>query len=131
MSTEPDRRPYVVAGSFVVSLVAAVLVLWASDAVASRPAVEPCVRDQELSARVAAIVERVGRAAPTLVRDLTPETKDRTMAELLAGVAGPNRHGSNHQHWPVDTAAPRLRLLVLQADPILQYRLLVLLSLQP
>ena len=75
MSTQLDRRPYLVAGSFAVSLVAAVACVWASDAVASRPTVEPRVRDQELSARVAGIVERVRRAEPALVRDLPPETK--------------------------------------------------------
>jgi hypothetical protein len=75
MSTEFDRRPHFVAGSLVVSLVAAIACLWASDAVASRPTVEPRIRAQELSARVAAIVEQVRRVEPALVRDLMPETK--------------------------------------------------------
>jgi hypothetical protein len=70
MSTELDRRPH-----FVVSLVAAVACVWASGAVASQPTGEPHFRDQELSARIAAIVERVRRVEPGLVRDLTPETK--------------------------------------------------------
>jgi hypothetical protein len=75
MSTELDRRPHLPAGFVFASLVAAVACVWASDGLASRPTVEPLDHDQELSARVAAIVERVRGVVPTLVRDLTPETK--------------------------------------------------------
>ena len=70
-----DRRRHLSTGTVVVSLIAAVSSVWASDALASLPTVEPRVGDQELSARVDAIVERVRLIDPALVRDLPPETK--------------------------------------------------------
>jgi len=73
MSNDLDRRRHLSTGTLVVSLIAAVTGVWASDALASRPAVAPGVGDQELSARVAAIVERVRLIDPALVRDLPPE----------------------------------------------------------
>ena len=70
-----DRRRHLSAGTVVVSLIAAVASVWASDVLASLPTAEPRVGDQELSGRVAAIVERVRLTDPALVRDLPPETK--------------------------------------------------------
>jgi hypothetical protein len=75
MSNELDRRPPLCEGTLVVSLVAAITGVWASDALASRATAEPRVGEQELSTRVATIVERVRLIDPTLVRDLPPEKK--------------------------------------------------------
>ena len=74
MSNDLDRRRHLSTGTVVVSLIAAVTGVWASDALARRPTVDPRVGDQELSARVAAIVERVRLIDPALVRDLPPQT---------------------------------------------------------
>jgi hypothetical protein len=57
------------------AVVAAVACAFACDANASRLPVEPNAGDQELSARVAAIVERIRLLEPTLLRDLPPEAK--------------------------------------------------------
>jgi hypothetical protein len=75
MFTELDRRRHLSALSVVASLAGMVTGVWASDALASRPTVAAHVGDQELSARVAAIVERIRLIDPALVRDLPPETK--------------------------------------------------------
>jgi hypothetical protein len=61
--------------TIVVSLVAAVTCASTGDALASRPTVEPRVAEQELSTRIAAIIERVRLINPALVRDLPPETE--------------------------------------------------------
>jgi hypothetical protein len=68
-------RPALLQGAAVVTLVAAVACALASDACASRLPVEPSAGEQELSARVAAIVERIRLGEPTLPRDLPPEAK--------------------------------------------------------
>jgi hypothetical protein len=47
----------------------------AGDAVASRLPAEPSASERDLSARVAAIVERIQLGEPTLQRDLPPEAK--------------------------------------------------------
>jgi hypothetical protein len=75
MSNTRDRKPPLGQGTGVASLVTAVVCVLASDALASRPSVEPYVGEQALSARVAAIVERVRLADPALVRDLPPTMK--------------------------------------------------------
>jgi hypothetical protein len=75
MSTELDRRRHLSTGTVVVSLIAAVTGVWAGDALASQPTIAARVGDQELSARVAAIVERVSLVDPALVRDLPPQIK--------------------------------------------------------
>lgn len=56
--------------SVVVSLVAAVACTLASDARASRPQTKPSIGEQELSARVATIVERIRVGDPALLRDV-------------------------------------------------------------
>jgi hypothetical protein len=75
MPNELDRTPPMCKGAVVGSLVAAVACVLASDALASRAPAEPCVREQELSARVAAIVDRVRLVDPTLLRDLPADKK--------------------------------------------------------
>ena len=62
-------------GVAVVTLVSVVACALACDARASRPAIEPSAGDQELSARVSAIVERIRLLEPRLLRDLPPEVK--------------------------------------------------------
>jgi hypothetical protein len=62
-------------GVAVVTLVSAVACALACDAYASGPAVKPSASDQELSARVSAIAERIRLLEPRLVRDLPPEVK--------------------------------------------------------
>ena len=74
MSNNLDRRRHLSTGTVVVSLIAAVTGVWAGDALANRLTVEARVGDQELSTRVAAIVERVRLIDPALVRDLPPQT---------------------------------------------------------
>jgi hypothetical protein len=59
----------------VVSLVAVFACALASDAVASRLPTEPSAGEVDLSARVAAIVERIRLSEPALQRDLAPEVK--------------------------------------------------------
>ena len=75
MSRDLDnsRQGSVVAS--LVSLAAAVACVLASDARASRPQTEPSVDKQELSARVATIVERMRVGDPTVLRDLRTEKK--------------------------------------------------------
>jgi hypothetical protein len=73
MPNELDRTPPTCKGAVVGSFVAAVACVLASDALASRSPSEPCVRG--LSARVAAIVERVRLVDPTLLRDLPADKK--------------------------------------------------------
>jgi hypothetical protein len=74
MSCKLDR-PASLQGAAVITVVAAVACALACDANASRLPVEPSAGDQELSARVAAIVERIRLLEPTLLRDLPPEAK--------------------------------------------------------
>ena len=62
-------------GAAVVTLVSVVACALAREAGASRLAVEPSTGDQELSARVSAIVERIRLLEPRLLRDLPPEVK--------------------------------------------------------
>ena len=62
-------------GAAVVTLVSVVACALARDARASRPVVEPGAGDQELSARVSAIAERIRLLEPRLLRDLPPEVK--------------------------------------------------------
>jgi hypothetical protein len=59
----------------VVSLVAVFACALASDAVASRLPAEPSAGEQDLSARVAAIVEQIRLREPAIQRDLAPEVK--------------------------------------------------------
>jgi hypothetical protein len=68
-------RPASLQGAAVVTVVAAVACALAYDASANRLPVEPSAGDQELSARVAAIIERIRVREPTLLRDLPPEAK--------------------------------------------------------
>ena len=75
MSNNLDPRSPLCKGTVVVSLVAAVTCALASDALASRLPADRCTGEQELSARVAAIVEHVRLVNPALVRDLPPEKK--------------------------------------------------------
>jgi hypothetical protein len=74
MSCKLDR-PASLQGAAVVTILAAVACALACDARASRLPVEPSAGDQKLSARVAAIVERIRLRDPTLLRDLPPEAK--------------------------------------------------------
>jgi hypothetical protein len=74
MDHKPDG-PTSLQGAAVVTLVAAVACALAGDAPAGRLAVEPNAADQDLSARAAAIVERIRLREPTLLRDLPPEAK--------------------------------------------------------
>jgi hypothetical protein len=67
-------RPASLQGAAVVTVVAAVACALAY-ASANRLPVEPSAGDQELSARVAAIIERIRVREPTLLRDLPPEAK--------------------------------------------------------
>jgi hypothetical protein len=62
-------------GSVVVSLVAAVACTLASDARASWPQTNPSIGEQELSARVATIVERIRVGDPALLRDVQLASK--------------------------------------------------------
>lgn len=75
MPKELDRKLVSGRGAVVVSLIGAVACALASDALASLPPAEPSAREPDLSARVAAIVERIRLADPTLVRVLPPEGK--------------------------------------------------------
>jgi hypothetical protein len=75
MSNDLDPRSSLSKGTVVASLVAAVTCALASDALASRLPPDRCISGQELSARVAAIVEHIRLANPTLVRDLPPQKK--------------------------------------------------------
>jgi hypothetical protein len=67
--------PAVARGSVVVSLVAVMACVLASPAHASRFPADPGASEQELSARIATIVERIRLGEPALVRDLPPEAK--------------------------------------------------------
>jgi len=125
MSTELDRRRHLSTGTVVVSLIAAVTGVWAGDALASQPTIAARVGDQELSARVAAIVERVSRRSGARARPAAAN-QDRTMAELVTLVRAAIRHGDNRP-WYRYSGAP-LEAACSTADPILQYQLLVLLS---
>ena len=62
-------------GVAVVTLVSVVACALACDARASQPLVERSVGDQELSARVTAILEQIRLREPRLLRDLPPEAK--------------------------------------------------------
>jgi hypothetical protein len=75
MSNDLDPRSPLLKGTVVVSLVAAVTCAFASDALASRLPADRRTGEQELSARVAAIVEHVRLVNPALVRDLPAEKK--------------------------------------------------------
>ena len=59
----------------VVTLVSVVTCALAREAGANRSAVEPSAGDQELSARVSAIAERIRLLEPRLLRDLPPDVK--------------------------------------------------------
>ena len=74
MPDESDR-PALLQGAAVVSLVAVVACVAAGDARAIRLPAEPSAGEQQLSARVAAIVERIRLDHPTLLRDLPPEAQ--------------------------------------------------------
>ena len=75
MSNDLDLRTPLHKGTVVASLVAAVTCALASDALASRLPADRYSGGQELSARVAAIVEHVRLVNPALVRNLLPEQK--------------------------------------------------------
>jgi hypothetical protein len=75
MSNELNRRSPLSNGTVVASLVAAVACVWASDAPANGSATEPSAAGKELSARIAAIVERVRLVDPALARDLPADKK--------------------------------------------------------
>jgi hypothetical protein len=62
-------------GKAVASLVGVVACVLASDSLARQSPAEPSVGEQTLSARVAAIAERIRSAEPTIVRELPPEVK--------------------------------------------------------
>jgi len=62
-------------GAAIGSLVVVVACALASDALASSPPAEPSAHERDLSARAAAIVERIRLGDPTLVPALPPETK--------------------------------------------------------
>jgi hypothetical protein len=74
MSEELDRKLVSVRRAVVVSLVGVVCAL-ASNALASLPPAESSARERDLSARVAAIVERIRLGDPTLVPALPAESK--------------------------------------------------------
>jgi hypothetical protein len=75
MSNDLDPRSPLLKGTVVATLVAAVTCALASDALASRLPADRCTGEQELSARVAAVVAHVRLVNPALVRDLPPEKK--------------------------------------------------------
>jgi hypothetical protein len=75
MSNDLDRRLRLCKGTVVVSLVAAVTSVFASDAFASRLTAEPRAGEQEISARVAAIAERIRLVDPALLPQLPPGPK--------------------------------------------------------
>jgi hypothetical protein len=75
MSNDLDPRSPLCKGTVVASLVAAVTCALAGDALASRLPADRCAGEQELSARVAAIVAHVRLLNPALVRDLPTEKK--------------------------------------------------------
>ena len=70
-----QHRPHLRHGPTVVSLVAALTCAFASDASASRPSVAARIDNDQLAARVAAIVERIRLSEPALLRDLPPDSK--------------------------------------------------------
>jgi hypothetical protein len=73
--SDESNRPALLPGAAVVSLVAVVACVAGGDARASRLPAAPNAGEQQLSARVAAIVERIRLDQPTLQRDLPPEAK--------------------------------------------------------
>ena len=74
MPNNLDRRPLV--GHAAVSAVAILAcALASSDALASRAPAERSAGEQELSVRVATLVERINLSAPGLKRHLPPERK--------------------------------------------------------
>jgi len=75
MSNHLYRRPPLGQGTVAVSLVAVVACAFASDALANLAPVRPSVSDRELSARVAAFVERVRLVDPALLRYLPQDMK--------------------------------------------------------
>jgi hypothetical protein len=75
MSNDLNRRLPLGQGAAVVSLVAIVACAFANDALASGSPAGPSVGEQELSARVTKIVERVRGVDPALLRDLPQEMK--------------------------------------------------------
>jgi hypothetical protein len=62
-------------GAALVTLVSVVACALAREVGASRLVVEPSTGDQELSARVSAIAERIRLLEPRLLRDLPPDVK--------------------------------------------------------
>lgn len=75
MSNDLDPRSSICKATVVASLVAAVTCALAGDALASRLPAAQCTGEQELSARVSAIVESVRLVNPALLRDLPREKK--------------------------------------------------------
>jgi hypothetical protein len=76
MPNEPDRSlPELPGPVVVVSLVAAVACALAGDAHASGTPMDPIVDKPELAARVAAVIERIRQAEPTILRDLPPDLR--------------------------------------------------------
>jgi hypothetical protein len=75
MSQESDCRKRLGRGTAVVSLVAAVACALTDDALAGLPSARSGTPELELPARVAAIVERVRLADPTLIPALPRDTK--------------------------------------------------------
>jgi hypothetical protein len=74
MPNDPDRRPLV--GRAAVSAVAILAcALASSNALASRAPAEQSAGEQELSARIATLVEQINLGAPGLKRHLPPERK--------------------------------------------------------
>jgi len=67
--------PVPLQGAALVTLVSLIACALARDARSTQLAVEPRAGDQNLSARVSAIVERMRILEPTLLRDLPPEWK--------------------------------------------------------
>ena len=74
MSRELDHTP-AGQGTAVVSLAAVITCALATEAFARHTPNPPRVSENELSARVAAIVERIRLLSPTLVGDLPPDLR--------------------------------------------------------
>jgi hypothetical protein len=75
MPNEPNRSLPEFQGPVVVSLVAAVACALAGEAYASGNPIDPSADKPELAARVAAVIERVRQAEPTILRNLMPNLR--------------------------------------------------------
>jgi hypothetical protein len=75
MSQELDLRTVLGRGTAVVSLLTAITCALTTDALAGLPRAQSRARERELSARAAAIVERIRLGDPTLVPAQPPETR--------------------------------------------------------